>query len=292
VRIDVVSHLGDMLEAMGRSRGCWLALFVAAIVVRLVFAIVAPHLGIFDGSDESSMVVARGSDGYDSIARHLLRGDGYRIRADIAPTMMRNPGYVAVVAAAFAVFGDHWIVGVLLQGLVSAMVVVLIGRVGGPVVGSGSAFLAAALYVGYPADWLACARYIVEPMCGLLILVTLLALRWWMNRASAVAGALLGLAVGAMALTRSVAVYLLPFLLMWMVVFLPDVRRRVRALVRPAAMALIVSAAVLLPWGWYNYARSGHWIFTSTVVGWAFFDRQYANDQSDRDVSRAQLWLE
>jgi hypothetical protein len=79
---------------------------------------------------------------------------------------------------------------------------------------------------------------------------------------------------------------------MWMVVFLPDVRRRVRALVRPAAMALIVSAAVLLPWGWYNYARSGHWIFTSTVVGWAFFDRQYANDQSDRDVSRAQLWLE
>ncbi len=276
---------------MGDSRKAWLALFGTAIALRLAFALAAPHLGIFDGS-ESNSVVARGSDGYEGIARNLLKGNGYRIRADIAPTMMRNPGYVAVVAATFALFGDHPIVGFVLQSLISGIVVLLIGWVGQPVVGPGAAFLAAALYAAYPADWLACARYILEPMLGLLTLGILLALRLWMHRASAAAGALLGLAAGAMALTKSVAVWLLVFLLIWMVLFLPEVRRRVRTLLVPAAVALVISWLILLPWGWYNYSRSGHWIFTSTIVGWALFDSQYINRLSHRDVARVDLWLE
>ena len=36
----------------------------------------------------------------------------------------------------------------------------------------------------------------------------------------------------------------------------------------------------------------GHWVFTSTIAGYQFFDTNYVNRNRDRHVDRLKIWLE
>src|SRR5206468_3542620 len=154
--------------------------------------------------------------------------------------MMRNPGYVGLLTAVFAVAGSSRWVGHVVQALLAAGVVLLMRPVGRPIVGARATFLAALLYALYPADWAACARYVAEPMLTVLLLLTLLALRRFLAGPSRAAAVLLGLTFGLMLWTKSVAAYLPPFLFIWMLLFVPVVRVRARRFIPAALLALAV----------------------------------------------------
>lgn len=277
--------LATRLEGWGRSARAWWLVMALAFVLRVGFAFAAPHIGIFEG------LVASGSDGYEKIARHLLAGDGYRIKSDLAPTMLRNPLYVAVLAGLFALVGEIRLLGFLLQAGLSVLMIALIRVVGRPVLGAGPAFVAAVLFALYPPDWLATAKYVVEPLLGVLLLCLLMVLPRFMDKPTLGNGALLGLICGLMILAKSVVAYLLPFLFVWMLLWMPSVRERFGRFVLPAVVSLLVCGATLLPWGYYNYQRSGHWVFTSTIAGWALYDGYYVSQHRYEKVG-ADLWLD
>ncbi len=273
-------------ERLADSRSAWLVLACAAMALRLGFALLAPHVDALSG------VVAFGSDGYEKIAANLLDGNGYRIRNDVAPTMLRNPGYVLVVAGAFAAFGRDKLVGIVLQALTAGAITLLIRPVGCRMAGRQAAFLGAIMYALYPPDWLASAKYIAEPLMGVLILLMLLAADAVIRRPSVVTALLLGALGGALVLTKSVGVLLLPCLLVALVLISPEQRRNPLRTASLGFVALALQVALLVPWGAYNYERSGRFVLTSTIAGWALFDSHFIANYEGPEVSPTRLWLE
>src|SRR5579864_2252646 len=49
------------------------------------------------------------ADGYDQIAANLAAGNGYRFFPDTARTLMREPGYPALLAGVYIAFGNRLI---------------------------------------------------------------------------------------------------------------------------------------------------------------------------------------
>src|SRR5262249_13712743 len=143
----------------GESRRAWCVLFLITILLRLSASLISPHLGgVYGTPNGSDGLVAQGSDGYEKIAANVLNGHGYRIRPDLAPTMLRNPGYIGLLVAVFTLFGQHRIVGQIVQCVIAGTILLLIRRIGRPVAGARTTFLAGILYAFYPIDWIACTR--------------------------------------------------------------------------------------------------------------------------------------
>lgn len=277
------------LDALGERRAAWWTLAIAALVLRIGFVLVLPHVGGFNRNGQE--LIASGSDGYEKIARHLLQGDGYRIKGDRPETMLRNPLYVMVIAGWFQVFGDHKLGGQVLQAITSAIIILLIRPVGRKAVGPGASFLAGVAYALYPADWIATFKYVVEPLLALLLLVFLLVLPRFVAMRHVGWAILAGLIGGLMVLAKSVAIYWLPFMLVWTLLFMPAIRREFKRFLLHGAIAGAVCFLTVLPWGVYNHHRSGHWVFSSTVTGFALHDVDYIN-QHRGTKSRLKLWLE
>jgi 4-amino-4-deoxy-L-arabinose transferase-like glycosyltransferase len=159
----------------------------------------------------------------------------YRDRA--IPTTEKPPLYPAVLAIPSALGLDSVDAHRVVSCLLGASAVVLIGllgrRVGGPRVG----LLAAAIAAVYPALWMLDASVRSEslylPLIALVLLLAYQVTHW--RRA-----ALLGVAIGLAALTRSEAVLLLPLLLF----AVPPGKR----LIVVAAFAVVISPWLVRNW--------------------------------------------
>src|SRR5579863_5716909 len=65
------------------------------------------------------------ADGYDLMATNLANGNGYRWRADMGSTMIREPGYPLLLAAAFKIAGYSIKAARLLNLLLTVGIVVM-----------------------------------------------------------------------------------------------------------------------------------------------------------------------
>jgi 4-amino-4-deoxy-L-arabinose transferase-like glycosyltransferase len=163
------------------------------------------------------------------------------------------PGYIVALAAAsvfgFKSFFAHQVWSALI-GTATIGVVALVGRhVAGRRVGLIAAFIAAV----YPNFWFSDALIMSETLVLLMAALTLLAAYRFWEGPSRGRAAVLGVACGLTALTRSEAMLLLPLLVLPLVAFLRQLslRRRV-ALVAIAGSAALATVA---PWATYNLTR-------------------------------------
>lgn len=220
-------------------------------------------------------MVAAYSDGwwYWSLARYLT-GDGYRWEASLRygatalPSLVYPPGYPALLAALHAICGTGFGLALLVLQhgcvLAGAWLAWRLAHVAGL---RRSRWIAPALFLACPEPWI----YAHDVMSDVPALA-LLALGWaavaalWTDRRLGVrAGVLAGAAVGALLLTRTIAVAVLaPALVIgWFV--RPAARRALRA---AAATALLVA----LPWVVHNIHVAGV-IGLSNGTGRHLFDR-------------------
>jgi 4-amino-4-deoxy-L-arabinose transferase-like glycosyltransferase len=249
-------------------------LFVALLANAAIVLVGLQKVGGFFAWSYS--VDARDADLYKSIAKNLERGNGYRVDADMGPTMIREPGYPLFLAAALKLGGDGIQiarVGCVVLAFGAALVLLLLTR---KITSDATTALAAALlFLLYPGTLVAEARAGIEMPAILTVMLFMLALfsavekgsLWWYWAA----GLLLGVAV----LVRSQVLLFPPVLLVYLLFASKSTRERVKVTLRIAALGLGM-VVVVSPWIIRNYRLAHKLAPIATVAGIAAQEGLYA----------------
>jgi len=214
------------------------------------------------------------ADDYDLIARSLANGQGYRVRAELTETMMREPGYPLVLAGLFRLLGDGIEAARLGNLLMCAATALLLWHLALRVTQDRAAsFLAVVIFLLHPGTVVAEARGGVEILFMLGTMGFMLLLYRAVEADNAKSYLLAGAALGAVVLVRSTPL-LFPLalapLLAWTGPPGAHGRRLAWSALLVAAMALVMA-----PWVARNYALSGQIVPTATVQGVAAQEGQY-----------------
>lgn len=221
------------------------------------------------------------ADNYDDLALNLLNGNGYRFSPETAPTLMREPGYPVLLAAAFAIFGDGLGTARLLNLLLTAATALLLIRlVRGFTTDRRVAAVAVILFLVHPGTVLAEARAGFDMTYAFCLTLFTWRSIQALNTRRALdyfwAGGALGLAI----LVRSSLIALPAMLLAWFL-FRPGAgRTRRRTIVEVMTLSLGMCITIL-PWVVRNYSVVHAVMPTATVSGIAFQTGQYVCENRD-----------
>ena len=206
-------------------------------------------------------------DLYDMIAENLVLGNGYRVEADTSDTMLREPGYPLLLAAAFRIGGYHIetarLVNLVLTMLAALALMTLALHLTGD---RSAALLAALIFMLYPGTLMAVARAGVEIsyLCGLVLF--LLLFHQALAKGQLWRFAACGLILGVTVMIRSEAMFF-PFLaLAFLLLLEKGIRPRLMAILR-VGVVVVAMVAVMVPWIVRNYRLSGEFVPTATVAG-------------------------
>ena len=215
------------------------------------------------------------ADDYDRLALNIALGNGYRYGADLAPTLMREPGYPLFLAGLFALFGygieTARFANMVLVGITSVLVMRL-----GMIVGLDRriAALAALIFLVHPGIVIAAARGGFEIFFILLLtafaLVLIRAVQARDLKHYAFAGLLLGLAV----LTRSTLLYF-SIIVVAYVWWVTRSLSPAAGSLRYGVVVLASLAVVLSPWIIRNYVVTKEVVPATTIQGVAAHAGQY-----------------
>ncbi len=278
-------------------------LFILALLVRVVYTLVAPQVDPFLQRDP--LLGDAGS--YDRIIRSLLAGSGYR-QLDLVgpnfphPDVFWPPLYPLMMAGVYRLLGSisglgsvsglgyNLLVGRLFHALLGAIVPVGVYFIGRAVfdkrsivpvavaslAGLGSAFYPYLIYFG---AWLIADG----PYMALLTFTLLTAIvlqksfahgldevsdRYPAGR-RVILAAILGLLLGLDILMKPATLMLLPPLLFWFLLALDKCRWVTRLVL--GFLTLVVMLSVIAPWTLRNYKVTGDWILVSANGGYTFY---------------------
>jgi dolichyl-phosphate beta-glucosyltransferase len=253
-----------------------LALLIAIVHSTLLF-LVLPKVGARLAPAYNQ---DRYSDGYDELAANLVAGNGYRFYPDTARTLMREPGYPVLLAGLLLTFGNSFTVVKLtnvILALLTAWLMMRIAKKLAPDALSGNNLLTLAaplLFLFHPGTLIAESRGGVEILFAFLITLFMLVLtnaiesnRWWLYLAG---GIVLGITVSV----RSTPM-LFPFLLLVYLLVFERRRLSVLSICRNVTLMIVAMLAVLSPWIVRNYALTGKFVPTASVLGVSAHAGQY-----------------
>lgn len=215
-------------------------IFIAALSLRLVFALATPVESLAAGDQAE----------YVTIANNLLDGHGFAIAPGV-PTPARAPGYPAFVAAVYAVSGRSPRAVLLAQAVLGAATcVLLLWLLRETVEDEKAARLGAILLAGYPILIYYSCRLLSESLFTFLMAASMLLLARHARRDRPLEAALSGLVLGLAALVRP-GVVLMPWLTLGLLLLAG--RRRALAWIGYAAAFYLT----LLPWTMRNQELFG-----------------------------------
>jgi 4-amino-4-deoxy-L-arabinose transferase-like glycosyltransferase len=253
--------------ARSSSRKLWILLFVAALIVRIIYGVIEPnpYQGLIKGE-----IIADATE-YDMIARNLAQGGGFGYYPG-EPTAFRNPLLPFLIAGVYVITGIKPIVAQFLIILMGALIPPVLFASARQVVEPASALLAATAAVFYPP----LVIFSVSTMSEVpFILLLLLALLCWHRFLTVTRGewhmvVWAGVFVGLALLTRST---IAPLIGLWALYLLIDGgKERWRHLLRFAVFCLVV-IATLTPWFIRNYHVFREWSWITTNGGFNLWHR-------------------
>lgn len=185
----------------------------------------------------------------------------------------RAPLYPIVIGGVYAVFGDHQKLIVLLHVLMFSGTCVLAYDMGRRLFNHRTGVIAGFVCALHPM----LLRYIpnlhLETQLTLLITLTAwLTIRFY-ERPTVAAGALVGLASGAAALTKAVALLYPALFVAGIILACRTARRRGEQRPtpwKPILAIFVVMGCLILPWTARNYRSSGHFVLISSGTSDAF----------------------
>jgi len=246
-----------------------MALGVRMLAVVMLSAQLQARAGVFGGN----IRLSRGSDGYEKIAQMLASGNGYRFAPELGETMYLLPVYPTFLSLLFRFTDHHLFANQLAQSIFDSITCCLIYLIGTSCFRSQAATIGAVLYALYPGAWIACSRYVTEPMFAFLVTTFVFMLGGYLKQGGGWRLILAGLCCAASTLCKSVAGALPLFLLACVVVLPLSHICRKRAIV-----ALVICNGLTLcaamPWIIRNYKLTGEFVYPSTSGGIALYDAQ------------------
>ena len=257
-------------------------------------------------------------NGFTAIAQNLLAGNGFSMApGSSVPTVTRAPFYPAFHAIVLDVFGPNLLWQRILEGaldsLTAALVVVLAfmlaagglrpatteareslgaeetadeGRRGaGRPDSLAFAAVAGLIYALQPFSIYYTVKLGAEAWFTFCLVVVLLAFVRWVQRPAVATAAVAGLTLGVLVLNRSVALGLVPILIVLAWLFTGDSARWVRALGAVAVLASV--AVVVVPWLIRNYrVTGGEFVAVQTLTWWNFwFDFDFSSTGMGNSVA-------
>lgn len=236
----------------------WLvAITVAGLAIRVAYVLIARR----------DIVVGGDAIYYHFGANLLADGHGFIVPLEFARGLTLQaadhpPLYLLWLAFPSVLGLDTPVWHMLWSCVLGTATVVVIGLTGREIASARVGLIAAGLAAVYPNIWSHDGFLQSETMAILAAaVVTLLAYRYW-HRPSLGRVAVLGLACGAAALTRSELLLLVPFVVVPLLVLTRtiDLRTKLRWLLVSGLAAVVV----LAPWVGYNLTRFEHPVFLST----------------------------
>jgi len=247
---------GDALRRILAGRLPLLWLFVAALIVRLLFN------AVVIGMEVPTQDTFSDWKEYDLVGLSLASGTGFTIYGQ--PYLIHPPGYPLFLGVLYLLFGHSYAAVKVAQSLLGALTCVLILLIGERVFTKRVGLVAAAIAAVYPHLVYYTGLLMSEVLFVFLSTLFLYALAMLREnftlRRMAFAGVILGLA----SLTRPMLMLIPALLLFWVWI---ECRSTKRALVVTATLWLWM-VVVILPWTVRNYVVTGsvvpivatHWV--------------------------------
>jgi 4-amino-4-deoxy-L-arabinose transferase-like glycosyltransferase len=256
-----------------RGAGRWVLLFVVALSLRALYALLAVGPSSAPSSDPAE---------YDTVAWNLAHGGGFSLaRAGGIPTAFVPPVVPWLTSLLYRVIGHHYFGAVLLQCVIGATVPLLLGLLGTALFGVGIGLLAAWIAAVHPLLVFFSGYLLTETtFCATLLLALFLTVEWaGTPRPARGVGA--GLAWGLAALTRPTALLLPAVVVLWAWGALaPALAPRGRA--QQIALLLLGMALVVGPWTLRNAGSLHAFVPVTTGGGRALLDANNVDVWNDR----------
>jgi 4-amino-4-deoxy-L-arabinose transferase-like glycosyltransferase len=229
-----------------------LAVFAAALTLRLVFVAWSPGVPAADGFF------------YHQYGGLIASGSSY-VNLDGSPAIRWMPGWPLLLGALYRIFGFEPKVAMFANALFDATTAGLLTLLGARLFGGRVGGLAGGIYALWPGALFYCGTVFTEPLFGALLTATLW-LFWEATRAPGLAWprfAAAGGGLGLCSLVKAEPLTLGPALLL----LLWRTRRSRRGFALAALAAFGTTAALLAPWTIRNYLVFDRFILTSASGG-------------------------
>lgn len=231
--------------------GPWLAILAVAALARLAFVVVMPRQILWPDGLE-----------YEAVARSLVQHGTFGLQT------LRPPGYPALMAAVYALSGESLFTLRVVEAVLGAAGVMLLGWIGAATFGRTAGLFAAALMALHPVlAFLPSTQYSESTLVFVLVLGLGALFAAWRRGGLwrwAIAGALFGLA----ALVRPTTVFMLPGLGLGLLI---AQRSAGRVRLAPLLVAIAALIVVVTPWIVRCHAVHGRWFFIATGGGRQFW---------------------
>lgn len=206
---------------------------------------------------------------YDLLARNIVSGIGFRYGAEHPPSSFRPPLYPLFLAAVYKIFGPHYSVARFIQIVLSAAACVGIWFLAMSVSGGNRRASAAAAFLSvvHPSMAYHAGYLLTESLFIPLAVMTCLVFARMARCPSLANQALAGAALALLCLLRSNAVFLLPFIGVWLWILFSSLRRAAAVY----AVIFVSFLAVLSPWVGRNYFHFRKVTFVSANGGMNFW---------------------
>jgi hypothetical protein len=256
--------------------------FRKEIVIIAALAVCASCLFIFflsyplSGHDERQ---------YDRLGYNLARNGAFSLEetAPFAPTMFRDPGYPAFLAASYAVFGHRIKAVLLLQMIMHALTAVLAYSIAKSIFTESSAFLAGVLAAVFPTLANMSGYLLSETFFTFALSLGVYAHMKGLKSRSVAWCAFAGLVFGAATLTKAAALLLPVFLAGIAVVTAVLTGKEMKRLCICLLVLLIIPAALASAWMMRNKAEFNTYSITLRG-GEALWSRAEKLDDGPKEV--------
>jgi len=231
------------------------AILAVALVLRLAW------IGIADAQPNS--ITCGDPFFYDVFARFLAAGQGF-VRIGGQATAQWPPGYPAMLAVIFKLFGHKIILAKLLNVLLGTATCLLAYLIGRRIWNRTAGLIAALVLAVFPGQVFSPTLVMSEvPATFLVALFVCLVAFFAIDSLSWQRAAAIGVFIGVISFVRGETIFLaLPLILVWAVA-----SRSFLSGLRYGAIALAATGLVILPWVVRNWVEMGYPILMSTGSG-------------------------
>jgi 4-amino-4-deoxy-L-arabinose transferase-like glycosyltransferase len=231
--------------------GPWIAILALALLARLALVALAPPRILWPDGLE-----------YQAVARSLLEHGTYGLQT------LRPPGYPTLIAGVYAVFGENLLALRLVEAVLGAASVALLGIVGAATFGNTAGFIAGALMALHPVlAFLPSTQYSENTLVLVLVAALAAVFSAW-RRGGPWRWALAGGLFGVAALVRPTTVFMLPGLGLGLLLAMRGGARSRILTMLVAVPALLVTVA---PWIVRGHRVQGEWYFIASGGGRQFW---------------------